>query len=89
MTKKCQMMNASKCHSSLFHCSNVRNPVTALHLAQDAAGSSLQSLDWRGCTAAMPPAKPKPTSHPVLPWNGPQAREEHQAKRTSPLLLQA
>lgn len=50
------MMNISKCHSSQFHCSNVQNPVTVLHLTQDAAGSRKsppESLDNRkGHTAA-------------------------------------
>lgn len=53
---KCHMMNISKCHSSQFHCSNVQNPVTVLHLTQDVAGSRKsppESLDNRkGHTAA-------------------------------------
>lgn len=33
-------MNKSKFHSSLSHHNYVQNPVTVLHLTQDAAGSS-------------------------------------------------
>lgn len=42
----------------------MQNPVTVLRLTEDAAGSSKsppESLDRRGCTAATPPAKPRPT----------------------------
>lgn len=83
------MINKSKFHSSLSHHNYVQNPVTVLHLIQDAAGSSKspsESVDnRRGRTAA----NPRPTNHPVLPWQGLQSKYEYQVKKMSTSLPEA